>query len=67
MTIAIKTDHVYPPIPIRCYDWSAYVYGEEESGPYGWGYTEDEAIADLKDKLPETANIVVRKVNRNYP
>jgi hypothetical protein len=44
---AIVTDHVYPPIPDRRFDWCAYRDGKEENGGYGWGRTEAEAIADL--------------------
>lgn len=43
----IKTSHVYPPIPVRQFDWCAYWDGTEESGQYGYGRTEAEAIADL--------------------
>jgi hypothetical protein len=39
----------YPPIPVRQFDWGAYYEGHEESGPYGWGATEAEAINDLTD------------------
>ncbi len=45
----IKTSFVYPPIPIRSMDWCAYLDGQEESGNYGWGHTEQEAIRDLFD------------------
>ena len=45
----VKTDHIYPPIPIRDNDWLAYFDGEEEDGPQGWGKTEAEAICDLVD------------------
>ena len=45
---AIKTDHIYPPIPIREYDWCAYYDGLEEDGPQGFGRTEQAAIEDLK-------------------
>ena len=39
--------HVHPPIPLRCYDWrSEYVDGDI-SGPFGWGASREEAIADL--------------------
>lgn len=41
----IVTSHVYPPIPVRTSDWCAYREGEEERGGYGWGATEEEAIA----------------------
>jgi len=49
------TINVYPPIPIRCYDWCCYEDGMEEySHLYGWGYTKQGAIDDwiehLKDK-----------------
>jgi len=43
----VKTKHVFPPIPTRAMDWCAYLDGQEESGPYGWGETEADAIADL--------------------
>jgi hypothetical protein len=47
---AIITSHVYPPIPTRDHDWCAYRDGDEErSSRYGWGATEQEAIADLID------------------
>ena len=38
---------VYPPIPWRNFDWSAFRDGTEESGPVGYGRTKEEAIADL--------------------
>lgn len=46
----IKTEFVYPPIPLRQFDWCAYFDGEEEGGPYGWGHTKEEAIADLMEE-----------------
>jgi hypothetical protein len=45
----IITDYVYPPIPIRDFDWCAFYEGEEESQNYGWGKTEEEAIKELKE------------------
>ena len=50
-TPKIITSFLYPPIPIRNHDWVAYLEGEEESGPYGYGKTEEEAIEDLKEQL----------------
>jgi hypothetical protein len=47
----IRTTYVHPPIPIRTADWCACVEGQEENGPYGWGATEADAIADLKERL----------------
>lgn len=39
-----------PPIPVRGYDWHAFIDGEEE-GPTGYGYTELEAVTELAEKL----------------
>lgn len=50
----IITSHVYPPIPCRQFDWCAY---DDRLGadcsPYGWGRTEQEAIADFLERLEE--------------
>lgn len=43
----IVTSHVFPPIPIRDFDWCAFYDGDEESGFRGWGKTEQAAIDDL--------------------
>ncbi len=51
----IVTTHVYPPIPVRTSDWCAHLDGQEEDGPYGWGRTRDEAVADLEERLAEMA------------
>jgi hypothetical protein len=53
----IVTEYVYPPIPIRCCDWSAIdrdTY-EGEGCPIGWGASEEEAIADLLEQINERA------------
>lgn len=50
----IKTNHDFPPIPDRRFDWSAWEDGEEERGIIGRGPTEAEAIADLKTLLEDT-------------
>lgn len=47
----IITSNVYPPIPIRKFDWLAY-YDDHETGPQGWGMTKEEAIADLTENYP---------------
>ena len=53
----IVTECVYPPIPIRDYDWRAWVVGEEPDAVYykisGWGRDEKSAIADLKEQLAQ--------------
>jgi hypothetical protein len=43
----IITDFVYPPIPDRRWDWSAYRDGYEPGEPLGSGPTEQTAIDDL--------------------
>jgi hypothetical protein len=48
----IVTSLVYPPIPIRIFDWEAFYEGTEEAGRYGHGCTEQEAIADLMATYP---------------
>lgn len=60
----IKTEFVYPPIPIRKFDWSAtldgYDPGEPDEGgtyhggdPIGHGATEAEAIDELTALLED--------------
>jgi hypothetical protein len=63
--LTISTNFDYPPIPIRCLDWSAIdentydadYQGEDESGsvwvcsPSGHGQSEIEAINDLLERL----------------
>lgn len=49
----ITTQHIYPPIPIRTHDWMATVEHLNEDSPQGWGATEAEAIADLKQQLED--------------
>jgi len=47
----IITQHVYPPIPLRCFDWCAYL--DPESRLVGWGKTREAAITDLLTMLDE--------------
>lgn len=49
----IITSNPCPPIPYRGADWCAWYDGTEESGNYGWGATEAEAIANLIDEYGE--------------
>lgn len=42
----VVTSNIFPPIPVRQYDWCAYFDGEEE-GLTGYGATEEDAIDDL--------------------
>lgn len=43
----IITNFVYPPIPLRYFDWSAVTDNYEGGDPIGYGSTEQEAINDL--------------------
>jgi len=45
----IIVDYVYPPIPVRIFDYVAYYDGCEEEGPYGYGRTKQEAIDELRE------------------
>lgn len=52
----IRTDFIYPPIPIRSFDWQA-VYDNDEPDDegrmaHGNGATETEAIVDLIENHP---------------
>tara|TARA_R110000868_G_scaffold41899_6_gene142401 strand:+ start:76 stop:237 length:162 start_codon:yes stop_codon:yes gene_type:complete len=48
----IVTSYDPPPIPLRHMDWSAIDDSSYEPGaPIGYGSTEQEAIADLKEQL----------------
>jgi hypothetical protein len=53
MSNKVKTAYIYPPIPIRCFDWCAWIDGYEEAGPYGHGKTEVQALADLACTVDE--------------
>ena len=47
----IITEHVFPPIPVRSFDWSAvwndYDGADDSNCPTGSGSTEKEAVQDL--------------------
>jgi hypothetical protein len=62
--VKIVTEYVYPPIPIRRFDWLAYYDGMEE-GVTGTGATEAEAIADLIENN-DAGGPTEEKPNRAY-
>ena len=41
---AIRSALVYPPLPVRVFDWHAF---RDPEGPVGMGATEHEAVDDL--------------------
>jgi hypothetical protein len=49
----IITYKLSPPIPIRQFDWRAFYEGAEEMQEYGYGSTEEAAIADLLENTEE--------------
>jgi hypothetical protein len=49
----IRTEYICPPIPIRNFDYTAWIDGEEEDGKHGYGATKQEAIDDLLTQLEE--------------
>jgi len=51
----IKTEHVFPPIPMRQFDWLA-VDDDTYDGhgcPIGYGPTEQAAIDDLLEQIAD--------------
>lgn len=54
MALKIRTELIYPPIPIRQFDWSAVDDDSYEPGcPIGTGATELEAVKDLIKQLED--------------
>ncbi len=53
MNMTIMTEPVFPSIPDRQWDWCAWLCGQEEEGPMGWGKTEQDAKDNLKEFLEE--------------
>lgn len=59
----IVTDHIYPPIPCRDFDWCAIdsdSYDGTEDDPHrgqiGYGATEAEAISSLREILEDACS-----------
>jgi hypothetical protein len=50
-TVLVETTYIYPPIPVRRYDWSAVTDNYEPGSPIGYGPTEADAIADLVELI----------------
>jgi hypothetical protein len=55
MSRKIVTEFVYPPVPVRKWDWRATRDGWDLGDEIGEGATEAEAIADLLAKEDEAA------------
>jgi hypothetical protein len=46
-THLVRFTYDHPPIPVRNFDWRAYLDGYEEDGLYGSGPSKLKAIQDL--------------------
>ena len=57
----IRTIHIFPPIPIRKYDWCAVdndtFDAENPATVVGYGSTKEEAIADLLHQIEEANDV----------
>jgi len=47
----IIVECVNPPIPIRSFDWVAYLADHEPGSPQGYGSTAEEAVSDLSERM----------------
>lgn len=52
-TVTIKVSHDRPPVPVNCFDWSAYVDELHPDGPVGYGSTKEGAIQSLFVELAD--------------
>ena len=52
-TVTIKVSHDRPPVPVKFYDWSAYVDELHPDGPVGYGETKHRAIYNLLIELED--------------
>lgn len=50
---SVSTRFVYPPIPVRAYDWMAWVGDYEPGCVVGCGATEEAAVADLREQVED--------------
>lgn len=57
MRFTVHTKHVYPPIPLRSFDWMAWVGDYELGCVTGWGATEDAALLDLQNQVEDNAEV----------
>lgn len=55
----IDVEYVCPPIPVRSYDWRAFIIGADENAPVGWGRTRWDAIDNLRAQLEELEEVIL--------
>lgn len=58
----VCTRNVYPPIPIRSFDWCAWWDGIDEGENAGWGTTEEDTIKDLVENHATPALVIPAKI-----
>lgn len=49
--ICYQTTHIFPPIPLRDFDWCAVSDSYEGGDPIGYGRTQQEAIDNLHEMI----------------
>lgn len=47
--LQVTVDYIYPPIPLRNFDWCAYDENYEPGCPIGYGRTLREALEDYEE------------------
>jgi hypothetical protein len=62
---SIVTEKISPPIPIRNYDWTAWIDGDEETGSCGYGENEKDAIKDLLEEMLLNGEISNAEYNKD--
>jgi hypothetical protein len=60
----INVEHVYPPIPLRGFDWRASLDGYEPGDLLGYGPTRDAAVLDLIEQAWEAGLIDEEEAHR---
>ena len=54
--VKIRTEYIYPPIPVRDLDWRATDENYDLGSPIGYGRTETDAIADLLAQIEDSVS-----------
>ena len=55
MRLDIRTSYERPPIPTTRFDWCAWMDDTDETGPFGYGRTREEAVDDLERQIDENS------------
>ena len=52
----VRTENIFPPIPVRAFDWSATFEDYEPGCPIGYGASEQDAIDDLMEQWEDLSH-----------